>query len=228
MKIENRLTVRELARRSGVAVSALHYYEARGLIRSTRSSGNQRRYARQVLRRLAVIKAAQRVGVPLAAIHEALKALPSDRAPTAAEWRRLSSSWRAELDERIARLTQLCDRLDECIGGCLSARELLAAQPWDRLGAKGPGRGYSKLRVDPDPAANIIFRSRPTVTIAFPDPETSKWFSSRSGVVLTSLTKTPSHRVDDIDPPRASRPGRPVPYARDPGSRRAGARPYRR
>jgi MerR family redox-sensitive transcriptional activator SoxR len=140
MKIENRLTVRELARRSGVAVSALHYYEARGLIRSTRSSGNQRRYARQVLRRLAVIKAAQRVGVPLAAIHEALKALPSDRAPTAAEWRRLSSSWRAELDERIARLTQLRDRLDECVGcGYLSLGNCWLRNPWDRLGAKGQG-----------------------------------------------------------------------------------------
>ena len=97
MEIEKTLTVGQLAKRSGVAVSALHYYEARGLIRSTRSSGNQRRYARQVLRRIAVIKAAQRVGVPLAEIHEALKALSADRAPTAAEWRRLSSRWRAEL-----------------------------------------------------------------------------------------------------------------------------------
>jgi MerR family transcriptional regulator, redox-sensitive transcriptional activator SoxR len=140
MEIEKTLTVGQLAKRSGVAVSALHYYEARGLIRSTRSSGNQRRYARQVLRRIAVIKAAQRVGVPLAGIHEALKALPADRAPTAAEWRRLSSRWRAELDERIASLTLLRKRLDECIGcGCLSLGDCWLRNPWDRLGAKGPG-----------------------------------------------------------------------------------------
>ena len=140
MEIEKTLTVGQLATRSGVAVSALHYYEARGLIRSTRSSGNQRRYARQVLRRIAVIKAAQRVGVPLAEIHEALKALPADRAPTAEEWRRLSSRWRAELDERIASLTLLRKRLDECIGcGCLSLGNCWLRNPWDKLGAKGPG-----------------------------------------------------------------------------------------
>ncbi|HEV2430743.1 MAG TPA: redox-sensitive transcriptional activator SoxR [Burkholderiales bacterium] len=140
MDIERALSVGELAKRSGVAVSALHYYEARGLIRSRRSSGNQRRYARQVLRRVAVIKAAQRVGVPLAAIYEALKALPSDRAPTVAEWRRLSSRWRAELDQRIVRLSQLRDRLDECVGcGCLSLGNCWLRNPWDRLGAKGPG-----------------------------------------------------------------------------------------
>ena len=140
MEIEKTLTVGQLATRTGVAVSALHYYEARGLIRSTRSSGNQRRYARQVLRRIAVIKAAQRVGVPLAEIHEALKALPADRAPTAGEWRRLSSRWRAELDERIASLTLLRKRLDECIGcGCLSLGNCWLRNPWDKLGAKGPG-----------------------------------------------------------------------------------------
>ena len=140
MDIERTLSVGELARRSGVAVSALHYYEARSLIRSTRSSGNQRRYARHVLRRVAMIKAAQRVGVPLAAIHEALKALPEDRAPTVAEWRRLSSGWRAELDERIASLTLLRKRLDECIGcGCLSLGNCWLRNPWDKLGAKGPG-----------------------------------------------------------------------------------------
>ncbi len=140
MDLEKALSVGELARRSGVAVSALHFYEAKGLIRSFRSAGNQRRYARAVLRRVAVIKAAQRVGVPLAGIGEALKALPHSRAPNVAEWRRLSSKWRAELDERITRLTQLRDRLDECIGcGCLSMGNCWLRNPWDRLGARGAG-----------------------------------------------------------------------------------------
>jgi MerR family redox-sensitive transcriptional activator SoxR len=139
-QIGKALTVGEVAARSGVAVSTLHYYEARGLIRSSRSRGNQRRYARDVLRRVSVIKVAQRVGVPLASIREALKMLPQDRAPTAAEWRRLSSRWKAELDERIARLVQLRDRLGECIGcGCLSMRNCWLRNPWDELGARGPG-----------------------------------------------------------------------------------------
>jgi MerR family redox-sensitive transcriptional activator SoxR len=137
---EKALTVGELAKRSGVAVSALHFYEAKGLIRSVRTRGNQRRYAREVLRRVSVIKVAQRVGVPLASIHEALKGLPQDRAPTATEWRRLSSKWKAELDQRITALTQLRDQLDECIGcGCLSMRKCWLRNPWDELGARGPG-----------------------------------------------------------------------------------------
>jgi MerR family redox-sensitive transcriptional activator SoxR len=140
MDLDKALTVGELAKRSGVAVSALHFYEAKGLIRSSRSHGNQRRYAREVLRRVSVIKVAQRVGVPLAEIQEALKALPQNRAPTAAEWRRLSSKWKDELDERIARLTHLRDKLDECIGcGCLSIGNCWLRNPWDKLGARGPG-----------------------------------------------------------------------------------------
>ena len=140
MEIEKTLTVGQLAKRSGVAVSALHYYEARGLIRSTRNSGNQRRYAREVLRRLAVIKAAQRIGVPLAEIGEALKALPQDRAPTAAEWRRLSTKWRSDLDQRIAALKLFRDKLSECVGcGCLSLEHCWLRNPWDKLGARGPG-----------------------------------------------------------------------------------------
>ena len=114
------LGVGELAERAGVAVSALHFYEARGLIHSVRSGGNQRRYARSVLRRLAVIKVAQRVGMPLAAIAEALNALPSGRTPTVADWRRLSATWKLELEERIRTLTQLRDQLDGCIGCGLS------------------------------------------------------------------------------------------------------------
>ncbi len=140
MDLEKALTVGQLAKRSGVAVSALHFYEAKGLIRSSRSPGNQRRYPREVLRRVSVIKLAQRVGVPLADIHEALKSLPQNRAPTAAEWRRLSSKWKAGLDERIAKLTKLRDQLDQCIGcGCLSINNCWLRNPWDKLGAQGPG-----------------------------------------------------------------------------------------
>jgi MerR family redox-sensitive transcriptional activator SoxR len=138
--LEKVLTVGELAKRSGVAVSTLHFYEAKGLIRSGRSAGNQRRYAREVLRRLAVIKAAQRVGVPLAEIGEALKALPQNRAPSAAEWRRLSTKWKSQLEERINLLMQTRDRLDKCIGcGCLSLDHCWLRNPWDRLGRKGSG-----------------------------------------------------------------------------------------
>jgi MerR family redox-sensitive transcriptional activator SoxR len=134
------LSVGEVARRSGLAVSAIHFYEASGLIRSRRSPGNQRRYPRDVLRRVAVIKAAQRVGVPLATIGLALGALPDGRTPTAADWRRLSARWRAELDARIERLTRLRDELDGCIGcGCLSLRDCPLRNPSDVLGQEGPG-----------------------------------------------------------------------------------------
>ena len=134
------LTVGEVAARSGVAVSALRYYEAEGLIRSTRTKGNQRRYPRAVLRRVSIIKVAQRVGVPLASIREALATLPEGRAPTARDWRRLSVKWKAELDDRIKRLTKLRDQLDQCIGcGCLSIDSCWLRNPWDKLAKQGPG-----------------------------------------------------------------------------------------
>jgi MerR family redox-sensitive transcriptional activator SoxR len=134
------LTVGEVARRSGVAVSTLHFYEAKGLIRSARSAGNQRRYPREVLRRVAVIKAAQRLGISLAEIREALSALPDHRTPTAADWRRLSARWRAKLDARIRTLMRLRDALDGCIGcGCLSIKDCPLRNPWDVLSEEGPG-----------------------------------------------------------------------------------------
>ena len=134
------LSVGEVAARSGVAVSALHFYESRGLIHSTRNAGNQRRYPRSVLRRVAVIKVAQRMGIPLAAIAEALQALPNRRTPTVADWRRLSARWQQELDARIRTLTQLRDQLDGCIGcGCLSLKACPLRNPWDALGEEGPG-----------------------------------------------------------------------------------------
>ncbi|WP_436127529.1 redox-sensitive transcriptional activator SoxR [Acidovorax sp. LjRoot117] len=134
------LSVGEVARRSGLAVSALHFYEARGLIASLRSAGNQRRYPRSVLRRVAVIKVAQRMGVPLAAIGEALQALPAGRTPTVADWRRLSQRWREDLDERIRTLTALRDQLDGCIGcGCLSLKVCPLRNAQDTLAKEGPG-----------------------------------------------------------------------------------------
>jgi MerR family redox-sensitive transcriptional activator SoxR len=134
------LSVGQLARRSGIAVSALHFYEARGLVHSRRTPGNQRRYPRDTLRRVAVIRAAQRVGIPLAMIRDALATLPDDRTPTRADWARLSARWRDELDARIRQLGRLRDTLDDCIGcGCLSLRRCRLANPADALGDDGDG-----------------------------------------------------------------------------------------
>ncbi len=134
------LSVGELAARSGVAVTALHYYESRGLLAAQRSAGNQRRYPRAALRRVAFIRAAQQLGIGLAEIAQALAALPEGRTPTKADWARLSTHWRARLDERIAALQALRDRLDGCIGcGCLSLRACALYNPGDECGAAGPG-----------------------------------------------------------------------------------------
>lgn len=134
------LSVGEVARRSGVAVSALHFYEAQGLIKSTRTAGNQRRYARDILRRIAVIRVGQHVGIPLATIAAALATLPTGRTPTRADWARLSSHWRADLDARIAQLTALRDCLTDCIGcGCLSIQRCKLRNPGDALARKGSG-----------------------------------------------------------------------------------------
>ncbi len=134
------LSVGQLAERSGVAVSALHFYEAKGLIHSRRTAGNQRRYGRDSLRRVAVIRVAQRVGVPLAAIREAFSTLPENRTPTRRDWLRLSTHWQADLDARIAQLQQLRDTLGDCIGcGCLSLERCRLANPRDSLGVAGAG-----------------------------------------------------------------------------------------
>jgi MerR family transcriptional regulator, redox-sensitive transcriptional activator SoxR len=134
------LTVGEVAARSGVAVSTLHFYESKGLIDSRRTGGNQRRYPRGVLRRVAIIKVAQSTGVPLADIRDALAVLPNDRAPTVADWSRLSAKWKADLNQRIAKLTRLRDQLSDCIGcGCLSIKSCPLRNPGDRLSKQGPG-----------------------------------------------------------------------------------------
>jgi MerR family transcriptional regulator, redox-sensitive transcriptional activator SoxR len=138
--IRKELSVGEVAARSGVAVSAIHFYEAKGLIRSRRNQGNQRRYPRGILRRVAVIKVAQRIGIPLAAVRNALATLPNGRTPTAAEWRRLSAAWKRDLDERIERLTRLRDSLTGCIGcGCLSLKACPLRNPGDKLSEEGSG-----------------------------------------------------------------------------------------
>ncbi|GLX19348.1 MULTISPECIES: redox-sensitive transcriptional activator SoxR [Streptomyces] len=139
------LTVGQLSARSGAAVSALHFYEAKGLISSRRTSGNQRRYNREALRRVAFVRAAQRVGIPLASIREALSQLPEERTPTREDWARLSENWRAVLDQRIKQLSSLRDHLDECIGcGCLSLKSCALSNPDDVFGERLTGSRLSQ------------------------------------------------------------------------------------
>lgn len=134
------LTVGELAARSGVAVSALHFFERQGLLTSTRTSGNQRRYPREALRRVAFVRVAQRAGIPLKEVAAALATLPQGRVPTAEDWAALSQQWQARLDERIRVLQALRDDLSGCIGcGCLSLARCVLLNPDDVLGAEGPG-----------------------------------------------------------------------------------------
>lgn len=148
--IDLTLTVGQVAKRSGVAVSALHFYESKGLIQSQRSAGNQRRYERDVLRRVAVIRTAQRVGVSLAQIAAALASLPQRHAPTRADWSRLSRLWRDDLDQRITQLQKLRDTLDDCIGcGCLSLKRCALRNPGDALARSGPGA--QRLQIRPNP-----------------------------------------------------------------------------
>jgi MerR family redox-sensitive transcriptional activator SoxR len=134
------LSVGELSARSGVAVSALHFYERKGLIRSRRTGGNQRRYPAGMLRVVGMIHFGQSLGIPLKEIAESLGRLPTDRAPTAAEWRSVSKAWGTRLDTRIAALQRLREALTDCIGcGCLSTEKCPLRNPDDRLGRRGPG-----------------------------------------------------------------------------------------
>jgi MerR family redox-sensitive transcriptional activator SoxR len=137
---QDALTVGDVARRSGVAVSTVHFYEAKGLIAGWRTAGNQRRYHRAVLRRIAIIRIAQRAGIPLATILEALGDLPHDHVPNARDWRRFTEAWKDMLEARIIALMQLRDQLTSCIGcGCLSLDECPLRNPDDALGGDGPG-----------------------------------------------------------------------------------------
>lgn len=139
-KRSSSLTVGEVARRSGVAVSALHFYEAKGLIAAMRSRGNQRRYSRDILRRLAIIQVARRLGFHLSEIAALLKPIPAGMHPTAADVREMTANWRKALQARIDGLTELRDHLDGCMGcGCLSHTDCPLRNPSDRLGRDGQG-----------------------------------------------------------------------------------------
>ena len=137
------LSIGEVAARSGVAPSALRFYESVGLIASSRTSGNQRRYARPILRRVAVIQAGRAAGIPLERIRAALETLPADRTPSRKDWERLSRSWRRDVDERIAMLQSLRDRLTTCIGcGCLSIDRCTLLNPDDEAAGLGAGAHF--------------------------------------------------------------------------------------
>jgi MerR family redox-sensitive transcriptional activator SoxR len=136
-------TVSEIAKRSGFAASAIRFYESQALISATRTGGNQRRFERQVLRRLAFIRAARNVGLSLDEVAAALSKLPDARTPTRADWARLSKDWRARLDDQIAGLMALRDNLDSCIGcGCLSLKRCAMSNPADSAAVVGPGAVY--------------------------------------------------------------------------------------
>jgi MerR family transcriptional regulator, redox-sensitive transcriptional activator SoxR len=137
------LTIGEVAGRSGFAASALRFYEQAGLISATRTGGQQRRYERSVLRRLAFIRAARNIGLGLEEVKTALERLPEGRTPTRADWSRMSRSWRARLDEQIDALVHLRDGLDSCIGcGCLSLQRCRLSNPGDVAASAGPGAAY--------------------------------------------------------------------------------------
>ena len=137
------LSIGDVARRSGVAPSALRFYERRGLIASTRTDGNQRRYDRAVLRRVALVQAGRAAGISLVEIRAALASLPTSRTPSRRDWERLSSRWRNDLDARIETLQALRERLTTCIGcGCLSIDRCELLNPDDEAAAKGPGAHY--------------------------------------------------------------------------------------
>jgi len=143
------LTVGEVAQRAGISVPALRYYEQLGLVTSRRTTGNQRRYERSVLRRLAVVAAGRRVGLPLADIGATLATLPADHAPSQADWTALSTRWRASVQRRIAELERLRDDLDRCIGcGCLSLSRCTLYNPKDEAAAEGPGARWIRRALE--------------------------------------------------------------------------------
>lgn len=134
------LGVGEVARRAGVAVSALHFYEQQGLIRSERTAGNQRRYRRHVLRRISLILVAKRMGIPLSEVAEVFETLPGDRMPSKRDWERISRRWIAHLEARRREIEQLEREITGCIGcGCISLQRCRVLNPQDTLAGQGPG-----------------------------------------------------------------------------------------
>ena len=145
-KINSWLSIGDLASRSGVSVAALRFYEEKQLIWSTRTSGNQRRYPRAMLRRIAIIKIAQQVGISLQQVHEAFAALPEQKTPAQSDWRRMSQRWQQQLDQQIIHLLQLRQQLDQCIGyGCLSLQQCPLRNPEDQLGLESAGAHFQEV-----------------------------------------------------------------------------------
>ena len=141
--METYLAIGDVAQRTGVSSSALRFYESQGLIASTRTGGGQRRYRRDVLRRVAFVRIAQHVGLSLGEVREALSLLPDGRTPRAADWERISTAWRERLDERVAMLEALRGQLSSCIGcGCLSLERCSLYNPSDAAARLGPGPRY--------------------------------------------------------------------------------------
>ncbi len=139
-RIKTLLSPGDVAKRTGVAVSALHFYESKGLIRNTRNSGNQRRYKRDVLRYVAIIKIAQRLGIPLSTIGDSFSVLPENHTLGPKDWKHFTTQWREELDKRIHAMEALRDQLNGCIGcGCMSLRDCPLRNPGDKLGEEGTG-----------------------------------------------------------------------------------------
>ncbi|MCM3920973.1 redox-sensitive transcriptional activator SoxR [Frankia sp. AiPs1] len=146
------LSIGEMAQRIGVSVSTLHFYESKGLISARRTAGNQRRYDREILRRIAFVRAAQRFGIPLNEIVEVLRQLPEGRTPTRQDWAVLSENWRSEIDRRMEDLRRLRENITDCIGcGCLSIARCALVNPEDEYGRRGPG-AHRLLRGDTDPS----------------------------------------------------------------------------
>ncbi|MGV9412641.1 redox-sensitive transcriptional activator SoxR [Nocardia sp. NPDC003693] len=167
------LTPGQLAQRAGVAVSALHFYEREGLITARRTSGNQRRYPRETLRRLAFIRISQRVGIPLGEIRGALDRLPDGRTPTRRDWEALSTAWRSDLDERIEQLIRLRDSLTGCIGcGCLSLGTCKIVNAHDHMGADGPGARVLDVHVNEPASESCVADDRQAGCVS-PVAETS-------------------------------------------------------
>ncbi len=143
MRTSDSLQIGQIAARTGLSVSAIRYYEAEGLVAAARSAGGQRLFARSAIRRLSFVMISQQLGFSLEQIRNAMAELPAGRTPTKADWTRLSRKFKADLDHRIASLTELRDRLDGCIGcGCLSLKKCGLYNPADTVASKGPGPRY--------------------------------------------------------------------------------------
>lgn len=153
--MEDLLTISETAKRSGFSASALRFYERQGLIEASRTSGGQRRFHRQELRRLAFIAAARHVGLSLDEVKQSLALLPSERTPTKADWTKISRKWRTRLDAEIAALETLRDGLDGCIGcGCLSLQRCQLSNPNDRVAERGSGAVFLPAPLHPEPESS--------------------------------------------------------------------------